>query len=99
MEAAHNSVNPKSKIQNPKSIDPMDTTWTLTDVANRVYVDRFYRSTKDGFPLAGSDKWSLSKTRLHGGVSEGVDVVEIDNGRMKFSVLPTRGMGLWKGTC
>jgi len=38
----------------------------------------------------------VRKRRLHGGPREGVDVIEVDNGSFKFSVLPTRGMGLWK---
>ena len=74
-------------------------TWVLTDVANRVYVDRLSKTAKDGLALAGSNDWSLSKQRLLGGVSEGVDIVEIHNGRMSLSLLPTRGMGIWKGLC
>jgi hypothetical protein len=31
-----------------------------------------------------------------GGRSEGVHVVELDNGRMCIDVLPTRGMGIWR---
>ena len=27
---------------------------------------------------------------------EGVDTVEVNNGKLKFTVVPTRGMGLWK---
>ncbi len=47
--------------------------------------------------LAGSPAWSIKKRTLQGGVSTGVDVVEIDNGALKLSLLPTRGMGIWKG--
>ena len=36
-------------------------------------------------------------TVLHSGrVILGVDIVEIDNGKFRFIVVPTRGMGLWK---
>jgi hypothetical protein len=45
----------------------------------------------------GASDWSIRKRVLHGGLSEGVEVVEIDNGALAFTVLPTRGMGLWKG--
>ena len=45
----------------------------------------------------GSDDWSLRKQALHGGLSEGVEVVEVNNGALAFTILPTRGMGLWKG--
>lgn len=34
--------------------------------------------------------------RLRGGLSDGVDLLEIDNGRFAFSVIPTRGLGIWK---
>lgn len=43
--------------------------------------------------------WSVRSHTLHGGVQEGVQVVEIHNGKLSFSVLPTRGMGIWKGEC
>ncbi len=35
---------------------------------------------------------------LHGGLQEGVQVVEIQNGNMGFAVLPSRGMSLWKAS-
>jgi hypothetical protein len=36
--------------------------------------------------------------RLHGGLSDGVDVLHLSNGRLDLKLLPTRGMGVWKGT-
>ncbi len=40
--------------------------------------------------------WSVSKSRLRGGKQEGVDVVTLDNGRLRIAIVPTRGMGiLW----
>ncbi len=44
-------------------------------------------------------EWSVKSHTLRGGLQEGVDVVEINNGKLSFAVLPTRGMGLWKGQC
>lgn len=43
--------------------------------------------------------WSVTKRRLRGGRGDGVEMVCIDNGRLRFIVLPTRGMGLWKAWC
>lgn len=43
-------------------------------------------------------EWSVQMQRLHGGLSDGVDVVWLDNGCTKLAVLPTRGMGIWKGS-
>ena len=41
--------------------------------------------------------WSIHKFTLHGGKQEGVDVIDIDNSRLKLAVCPTRGMGLLWG--
>lgn len=43
--------------------------------------------------------WSVNSYTLRGGLQEGVQVVEINNGKLSFAVLPTRGMGIWKGQC
>jgi hypothetical protein len=73
--------------------------WVLTDVSNRIWIDQFSIAAGDGIQLGGSDGWSVKKSTLRGGVSDGVDVVELNNGRLAVSILPTRGMGLWRGTC
>jgi len=44
----------------------------------------------------GDHNWSISKSTLRGGLSEGVEVVWIHNGPLAIAVLPTRGMGIWK---
>lgn len=44
-------------------------------------------------------EWSVQSYTLRGGLQEGVQVVEINNGKLHFAVLPTRGMGIWKGQC
>lgn len=41
-------------------------------------------------------EWHVRLRTCHGGRSEGVRVVEIDNGAMCIDVLPTRGMGIWR---
>ena len=33
---------------------------------------------------------------MRGGRRDGVDLIEVDNGLLKFSIVPTRGMGIWK---
>lgn len=43
--------------------------------------------------------WSVRSYTLRGGLQEGVQVVEVHNGRLSFAILPTRGMGIWKGNC
>lgn len=72
-------------------------TVVLTDVAGNIWRNSCSLSAGDGPALIGSDKWSLSKRTLRGGLSDGVDVVEVNNGALSVAVLPTRGMGLWRG--
>jgi galactose mutarotase-like enzyme len=69
----------------------------LTDVDAGVHSDRGEILPNQALRLSGSSQWSVRWKTLRGGVSEGVQVIEIDNGRMSLSVLPTRGMGIWKG--
>jgi len=38
--------------------------------------------------------FSITMRTLHGGRQEGVSIVDIDNGTMKLSVVPTRGMNV-----
>jgi len=68
----------------------------ITDVAGQVWHDNFELSGTS-LPLGGSTNWAVCQRRLRGGLSDGVDVVEIDNGALKLEVLPTRGMGVWRG--
>lgn len=45
-------------------------------------------------PGAGSP--AVRRRTLSGGLREGVEVIEVDNGRLRFWILPQRGMGIWK---
>jgi hypothetical protein len=69
----------------------------LIDVANNVWHE-CAEFSGDTLPLKGVQNWAVRTRRLRGGLSDGVDVVEIDNGALKFDILPTRGMGLWRGS-
>lgn len=70
--------------------------WVLTDVDQRQYVDQLSVQAGDvGGPARG---YSIRKRRLHGGLCEGVDVVEVDNGQLSFVAVPTRGMGIWRAS-
>ncbi len=64
--------------------------YTLTDVENGVWLESFE------LPDAPAG-CSITKRTLRGGLADGVDVVEVNNGALCFSVLPTRGMGIWRG--
>jgi hypothetical protein len=75
---------------------PDEQRWLLTDAAADVWVDSFVFSG-GGLGAAGGP-WSVRKRTLRGGLRDGVDVIEVDNGALRFSVLPTRGLGLWRGS-
>lgn len=71
-------------------------TWTLTDTVNDVWLDDFVTGS-DRLELGPAQHWSIRKRTLHGGLRDGIDIVEVDNGALAYSILPTRGMGLWRG--
>ena len=66
----------------------------LTDADQRTWLDSFRIENQVNDTVSVIDKWTI-----RGGPGDGIDVVEIDNGRLCVSVLPTRGMGLWKARC
>lgn len=70
--------------------------WTLTDVADGVWLDSFAVGN-DALRLHTPHDWSIRKRTLRGGRSDGVDAIEVHNGALSYTVLPTRGMGLWRG--
>lgn len=55
-----------------------------------------FRETTLRAPTGEPTPWTVRAFVLHGGLQEGVQVVEIDNGSLRFYVLPSRGMGIWK---
>ena len=64
------------------------------DVDSGIFVEHGRRRARGRRRQSG--RLSNEKQRLRGGLSDGVDVVHVDNGRLSFTVLPTRGMSLWK---
>lgn len=71
-------------------------TWILTDAHGDVWLDSFTASN-DSLRLPTPYDWSIRKRTLRGGLRDGIDLIEVHNGALSFSVLPTRGMGLWRG--
>jgi hypothetical protein len=69
-------------------------TWTLTDVDQDICVDQITLGPED---VGGTARgYRVSKRTLRGGLRDGVDVIEVHNGRLRFVVVPTRGMGIWR---
>jgi hypothetical protein len=69
----------------------------LTDVSRNHWVSDWSLDSET-LPLKTSQPWKIRKTRLHGGLQDGVDLIEVDNGVFSFSVIPTRGMGIGRGS-
>ncbi len=69
----------------------------LTDVDAGLHREQGELRPTAELSLAGSSDWSIRWRTLRGGVSDGVSVVELNSGGLSLSVLPTRGMGIWKG--
>jgi hypothetical protein len=70
--------------------------WSLTDVRGDVWLDSFAVGA-DSLHLPGPHDWYVRKRTLRGGLRDGVDLIEVHNGALSFAILPTRGMGLWRG--
>jgi len=71
-----------------------DQETVLTDADQRIWLESYRVEKQRSGVRSLVDKWTI-----RGGPGDGIDVVEIDNGRLCVSVLPTRGMGLWKARC
>lgn len=67
--------------------------WVLTDVDKNLWVDTIFLGHED----LGVPDCTVSKRTLRGGLRDGVEVIEVTNGELSFTVVPTRGMGIWKG--
>lgn len=66
---------------------------TLTDVEKNVYVESLHL-TGDRITPECPHAWSVRKYVLRGGRQEGVEVIDVDNGKLRFQVVPTRGMSV-----
>ncbi|MEM2889356.1 MAG: aldose 1-epimerase family protein [Candidatus Bathyarchaeia archaeon] len=67
----------------------------LTDVSRSIYVEKWEISNEN---LELGHDWQITKRRLSGGLSDGVDVIDVNNGAFSYTLVPTRGMGIWKGS-
>ncbi len=69
----------------------------LTDLTEEIWFDAFELRGSAELKLPGAREWAIRKRTLRGGPSDHVDVVDLDNGLLSVSIVPTRGMGLWRG--
>jgi hypothetical protein len=67
----------------------------LTSADRGIHLDAWQLSHRELDPKS-SVPWSVQKVTLHGGKQEGVDLILVNNGKLSFAVIPTRGMGVLK---
>ena len=68
----------------------------IIDTASQIYIENWGISNKD-IELESNYEWYIHKRRLYGGKQDNVDIIEVNNGSFSFIIVPTRGMGIWKG--
>lgn len=71
-------------------------TYPLTNTQENLWIETASFPSETARP-GSRTRWKVSKQTLRGGRRDGVDLIEVDNGALTFSIVPTRGMGLWKG--
>src|SRR5438046_2587173 len=67
------------------------TTWKIIDEKN------LNRGPQGPFRAAGkhaNGEWNVAGTAYEDGIRAGVDVLALDNGKLRLDVVPTRGMGI-----
>lgn len=84
---------PKSAASNMASAPPPIIREILSSAEQGVHLDSYNLSHHE-LRLGLTDSWSVKKHTLHGGRQEGVDIIEVDNGQLRFVVVPTRGMSV-----
>ncbi len=77
-------------VENPTKV-LTDSTANLSTAQWKVSSADWAQNSNKGGPA-----WSVELKTLHGGRQEGVQVIEVDNGAMRFTIVPTRGFELWK---
>ncbi len=71
--------------------------YELTDVTKNLEVEQ-WEINSEAFALCSTTPFSLRKKTLHGGKQEGSTIIEITAGDLYVSILPTRGMSLYKAS-
>jgi galactose mutarotase-like enzyme len=71
--------------------------WTLLDAEAGIQ-DGGFSLAREAPELARSAGLDVTSRLLVGGVSHGVQLVDVRTDDLSFTVIPTRGMGLWKGS-
>ena len=82
-----------AKLKTKRASKPDPFRKTLTSVSANVRVGDWRLSRRD-LKLPAKFSGFVRQRTLHGGRQEGVELIEVDNGALRFTVIPTRGMGV-----
>jgi len=72
-------------------------TWVVTDVDQNLHVSELSITAADIQDAPAG--FSVTKTTLRGGLSDGVEIIHVANGKLKFGILLSRGMSLTTASC
>ena len=67
---------------------------TVISALQNINVGDWEISSEDLKITGTSEPWSIKKYRLHGGLQEGVEIIELYNGQITARMIPTRGMNI-----
>lgn len=73
----------------------IDNSFLLTDATRNISIKEWKMSSEETGAAPDEPRWSVTKRVLAGGRQEGVEIIEVDNGLMRFTVVPTRGFQIW----
>ena len=82
----------KQKTLSTYQIEPSHMT-TLISAERNISVSEWTLTGQD-LGLENDFGWSVNMTSLEGGKQQGVQLIEVDNGLLKITVVPTRGMSI-----
>lgn len=67
--------------------------YILTDTTQNLDQETFEIKGSDHTPDC-SFSWSVRKYTLYGGLQEGIEIIEVDNGKLRLDIVPTHGMSI-----
>ena len=76
-------VEQQSKVSIPATTDSESSVSITTITSSVSHPNKQFAS-----------QWSVTREILKGGKQEGVEILTLDNGKLKITVIPTRGMGI-----
>lgn len=76
-------VEQQSKVSIPPAMDSESSVSITTITSSVSHPNKQFASA-----------WSITREILNGGKQEGVELLTLDNGKLKITVIPTRGMGI-----